>query len=133
MSVFFPLLTSTIAESWKALPSLGPRTPDGHYSIIPPPQNENWIARWQALMNTGNSTASQAWNADRHVNSGAEPPSIPQTPPPRIFTVSDEVQRIVRATRELFDDVDEALFEFFFQRLRFFFHHYLEGASDQAR
>ena len=96
---------SSIAESWNKLPSIGPRMGDGHYSVVPPPHNEDWIARWEALTNTGGSTASEPWNADRHLHSHVEPAAEPQRPPSRTFTVSDEVQRIVGATRELFDEI----------------------------
>ena len=99
------MLIRPIAEPWNALPSLGARTPEGHYSVVLPPHNEDWVVRWEELTNSGGSETSAPWNADCHLNSEVEPPSRPQRPPSRIFTVSDEVHRIVHATRELFDEI----------------------------
>ena len=98
-------LTSLIADSWKVLPRLGARMADGHYSVVPPPHDEDWIAWWEALTNTNGSNTSEHWNADRHLHSHVEPPAEQERPPSQIFTVSDEVQRIVHATRELFDKI----------------------------
>ena len=98
-------LTSLIADSWKVLPRLGARMADGHYSVVPPPHDEDWIAWWEALTNTNGSNTSEHCNADRHLHSHVEPPAEQERPPSQIFTVSDEVQRIVHATRELFDEI----------------------------
>ena len=91
--------------SWSSLPRLGPRLQDGFYSVVPPPHNDDWKVRWRTLTEIGQGDVPVVPNAHSVHPAEPAPPSRASTPPAQIFSISDEVLRMMHDTRLKFDEI----------------------------
>ena len=99
------ILTAWLPGSWKALPRLGPRLPDGFYSVVPPPHSEDWKEWWRTMAQLGQRDVPVGLQDRAAHPAEPAPPSRPSTPPSQIFSISNEVLRLVHDARTKFDEI----------------------------